>query len=180
MPEELRVRGHALVLGDNVDTDTIIPARFLHSTDPAYLANGVFSNTPEIRRRLDSLPKPVVIVAGRGFGYGSSREHAVIALRGAGVAAVIAESFHRIFYRNAINNGLLVAEAPPGLRQAVREGSLVEIAAGPGKTLIRVSGRLLEAPGLPPMVLGLLASGGLRAVLRRLAGDAASHGARSV
>jgi len=169
LPEELHVRGHALVLGDSVDTDTIIPARFLHSTDPEYLASGVFGNTPEIRRRLDSLPRPVVIVAGKGFGYGSSREHAVIALRAAGVAAVVAESFHRIFYRNAVNNGLLVVESPRGLRGQVRDGDMIEIRASPLGTTIHVGGRVFKAPGLPEMVVRLLAAGGLRQVLRQLA-----------
>jgi len=165
----IRVKGYALVLGDNVDTDTIIPSRFLHSTDPSYLASGVFSNTPGIRGRLDRLPRPVVIVAGRGFGYGSSREHAVIALRAAGVEAVVAESFHRIFYRNAVNNGLLVVEAPGGLRAAARDGDPVEVEAGEEATVIRLGGRVFHAPGLPAMVLELLSSGGLREALRRLA-----------
>jgi 3-isopropylmalate/(R)-2-methylmalate dehydratase small subunit len=157
------------VLGDNVDTDTIIPARFLHSTDPEYLAKGVFGNTPEIRERLDRLPRPVVVVAGRGFGYGSSREHAVIALKAAGVEAVLAESFHRIFYRNALNNGLLVVEAPPGLRSKVRDGDIVEIEAGGEATLIKVGGSAsYRAAGLPETVLALLETGGLREALRRL------------
>ena len=85
---QLRVEGYALVLGDDVDTDTIIPSTYLHYHEPEKLAEGVFAKTPEVRERLDRLPRPVVIVTGRGFGYGSSREHAVIALKAAGVAAV--------------------------------------------------------------------------------------------
>ncbi|KSW12646.1 hypothetical protein CF15_01275 [Pyrodictium occultum] len=160
------VRGRALVVGDNVDTDTIIPARYLHSTDPRELARHVFEDAPGIRARLDGLEKPVVIVAGRGFGYGSSREHAVLALKAAGVAAVVAESFHRIFYRNALNNGLPVVEA--SLRGSTRDGSLVEIDLETGE--IRVDGRLAaRARPLPPMLRRLLAAGGLREELRRLA-----------
>ena len=168
-----RVVGRALIVGDNIDTDTIIPARYLHSTDPGELAQHVFEDAPEIRRRLDALEKPVVIVAGRGFGYGSSREHAVLALKAAGVAAVAAESFHRIFYRNAINNGLVVLEAP-GLRSRVRDGSLVEIDLSTGE--IRVDGgAVARARPMPGMLLELLRAGGLKEKLRELA-SAATRG----
>ncbi len=168
-PTSFRVKGYVLVLGDNVDTDTIIPARFLHLTDPARLAEGVFTNTPEIRKRFDKLPKPVVIVAGRGFGYGSSREHAPIALRAAGVAAVLAESFHRIFYRNAINNGLLVAEAPMGLNRRLMDGDPVVIEITPQGGYVDTPYGTYPLRPLPGYILSLLSRGGLREELRRLA-----------
>jgi len=163
----LRVQGYALVLGDEVDTDTIIPSTYLHITSPERLAEGVFAKAPEIRRRLDALPRPVVIVAGRGFGYGSSREHAVIALRAAGVAAVVAESFHRIFYRNALNNGLLAVEAPPGLRERIRDGDPLEL--DPVEGLLRAPAGVFRVARLPSYVLRLLEAGGLRGELERLA-----------
>ena len=165
-----RVKGYALVLGDDIDTDVIIPSTFLHHTEPEKLAEGVFAKTPEVRRRLDALPGPVVIVAGRGFGYGSSREHAVIALKAAGVAAVVAESFHRIFYRNAVNNGLLVLEAPPGLREAVKDGDEVTVDAAKG--IIEAAGRTWETKPLPRNVLEIINAGGLRVILEQLASAA--------
>ena len=166
MPK-VRVEGWALTVGDNIDTDTIIPARYLHSTDPRELASHVFEDAPEIRRRLDALEKPVVIVAGRGFGYGSSREHAVLALKAAGVVAVVAESFHRIFYRNALNNGLVVLEAPR-LRGRIRNGDYVEIDLSSGE--IRVGGEIVaRARPMPGMLLELLRAGGLKEKLRELA-----------
>ncbi len=165
----LRVEGYALVLGDDVDTDTIIPSTFLHYSEPEKLAEGVFAKAPEIRGRLDRLPRPVVIVAGRGFGYGSSREHAVIALKAAGVAAVVAESFHRIFYRNAVNNGLLVVEAQ-GLRGRVRDGDRVVVDLEQG--YVEAAGVRVEVQPLPGEVARILREGGLRGVLRRLAAAA--------
>ena len=167
MTEAARVKGYALTLGDDIDTDVIIPSTFLHHTEPEKLAEGVFAKTPEIRRRLDTLPRPVVIVAGKGFGYGSSREHAVIALKAAGVAAVIAESFHRIFYRNAVNNGLLVLEAPPGLREALSDGDEVTVDAANG--VIEAASRTWRTKPLPGNVLEIINAGGLRRILEHLA-----------
>ncbi len=164
-----RVEGYALVMGDNVDTDTIVAARFLHYTEPGKLAEGVFYNVPELRERLARVPRPVVIVAGRGFGYGSSREHAVLALLAAGVKAVVAASFHRIFYRNAINNGLLVVEYLEDPRPHLADGDRLVVDASRG---------VLEAPGrglrwrlrsLPPRILSLVETGGLRGALEKMA-----------
>jgi len=161
----LRVSGRALVVGDDVDTDTIIPARHLHRSDPAWLASHVFEDAPHIKSKLLSLEKPVVVVAGRGFGYGSSREHAALALKAAGVVGVVAESFHRIFFRNAVNNGLLVVEA--SLR-GVRDRDLVTVDAESG--LIEVAGLgAFKAKPLPSLVAKILRAGGLLAELKERA-----------
>lgn len=101
--------GRVWVLGDNVDTDQIIPARYLVTSDPEKLAPHFMENTrPDLA---SSIQKGDVIVAGRNFGCGSSREHAVRAIQGCGVSVVIAQSFARIFFRNSINLGLPVIEA---------------------------------------------------------------------
>lgn len=163
----LAVRGYALVLGDNVDTDTIIAAKYLHYTEPEKLAEGVFANAPSIKRRLESLRKPVVIVSGQGFGYGSSREHAAIALKAAGVKAIVALSFHRIFYRNAINNGLLVVEALEDPRDKIREGDLVTVK--PEEGVVESPHGIVKTRRLPEAVVKLLERGGLRGELSIIA-----------
>jgi len=163
----MRVRGYALIVGDDVDTDTIIPARYLHRSEPEWLGEHVFDDAPNIKGRLRAAPKPVAIVAGNGFGYGSSREHAVIALKAAGVAVVVAKSFHRIFYRNAINNGLPVVEADlVGVRDC--ELVLVDLAGG---TITTSSGRTHRIKPIPPQILEILKCGGLKEVLRKLASE---------
>ena len=159
------VSGFALVLGDNVSTDDIIPSRYLYLTDPVELARHVFEDYPGVRGRLVSMGS-VVIVAGSGFGYGSSREHAPIALRAAGVRAVVAHSFHRIFYRNSINNGLLVVEAD--LVGLVGDGDFVEIDLSEG--VIRTPSGVVGIGRVPGYVLDLIRVGGLRGLLERIGG----------
>lgn len=152
-----RIEGRVLVVGDNVDTDVIIPGRYLTLTDPAELGKHALEGLdPGIPSKLKERS---IVVAGRNFGCGSSREHAVLALIGAGVRAVVAESFARIFYRNAINRGLLVVEAP-GVRHRVSDGdrlvidlerSVVELPTGevvPFKPLAREVLEIIEAGGL--------------------------------
>lgn len=104
------VEGPVLKYGDKIDTDVIIPAKYLKSTDPAFLAQHAMEPIdPQFYQRAS---KGVILVAGKVFGMGSSREQAAIALKAAGVRAVLAESFARIFYRNAVNNGLPVITVP--------------------------------------------------------------------
>ncbi len=163
----MRVSGYAFKLGDSISTDDIIAGRYLYITDPNELARHIFENRPEIRSRIQSARKPVVIVAGRGFGYGSSREHAPLALKAFGVRAIVAESFHRIFYRNSINNGLLAVEAP-GIRGMVEEGEAITIDLDRG--VIEVGRGAIRVGGVPGYVRSILEAGGLREMLRRLAG----------
>lgn len=159
---ELRVRGHALTLGNNIDTDTIIPARYLHKLDLDWLAQHVFDDDPSIKERMLRVQKPIVIVAGSGFGYGSSREHAVLALKASGVAAIIAKSFHRIFFRNAVNNGLPVIEAS---LENVSDGALVEIDLERGTIAVNGTVKARVKP-MPSRILQILLHGGLKAELK--------------
>ncbi len=103
------IEGNAIVLGDNIDTDQIIPAKYLNTSDPEKLAPHFMENEyPDISKKIK---KGDIIVAGKNFGSGSSREHAVITIKGLGISCIIAESFARIFFRNCINNGIPLIEA---------------------------------------------------------------------
>ena len=149
--------GRAFKYGDNVDTDVIIPARYLTTTDPAELA-------PHALEDLDPLFAAAVrtgdvIVAGSNFGCGSSREHAPVALKGAGVAGVVAESFARIFFRNAINTGLSVLVCPEAVH-AIDDGDDVELDSAAGAVTV-IDGRSFAAEPMPGFVAEIVASGGL-------------------
>ncbi len=120
MPEE-RIEGRVWILGDNVDTDQIIPAKYLVTADPEKLAPHFMEYTiPELA---SSIVPGDIIVAGRNFGCGSSREHAVRAIQGCGISLVVAESFARIFFRNSINLGLPVIEA----KISIEQGSSISV-----------------------------------------------------
>lgn len=163
----MNLEGYVIIVGDSVDTDTIIPARYLHKSDPEWLAQHVFEDSFEIREKISKTPKPIAIIAGKGFGYGSSREHAVLALKAAGVSFIIAESFHRIFYRNAINNGLVVIEG--NIRDYVREGDLVKINLSEGVITIPRTNKHVRFKPLPRKLLEILEIGGLKGFLRKIA-----------
>ena len=149
--------------GDNVDTDVIIPARYLVTGDPVRLGQHCLENLdPGFlagRREGD------VIVGGRNFGCGSSREHAPLAIKGAGVSAVIAESFARIFFRNAINIGLRVYESPAAA-QGIWMGDEVEIDEGGAVIVNRTRDERYAITALPAFVQEIVAAGGLMAKLR--------------
>ncbi|MEM0285178.1 MAG: 3-isopropylmalate dehydratase small subunit [Sulfolobales archaeon] len=158
-----RVEGKVLVVGDNVDTDVIIPGRYLTLTDPAELGKHALEGLdPSIPAKLR---EKNIVVAGKNFGCGSSREHAVLALVGAGVKVVVAESFARIFYRNAINRGLLVVEAP-GIRQKVSEGDRVVVDFE--RNVIELpSGELVSFKPIAKEVLEIIEAGGLIEKLKK-------------
>ena len=120
----MRALGKVHKYGDNVDTDVIIPARYLNSSDPEELAKNCMEDIdPEFTKRVK---KGDIIVANKNFGCGSSREHAPIAIKAAGISCVIAETFARIFYRNSINIGLPIIECPEAAK-AIEAGDEVEI-----------------------------------------------------
>jgi len=149
------LKGRAWVFGDNVDTDQIIPAEYLVTMDNSFLAKHAFETA------LPGFSKQVkrgdIVVAGRNFGCGSSREHAPRALMGAGVSCVIAESFARIFFRNAINIGLPVIEAP----LEARNGDLIVVDLKKGRVRNSRTGDSLKFPAYPPFVMMLIEKGGL-------------------
>lgn len=150
--------GRAWLYGDNVDTDAIIPARYLTTTDEELLASHALEDLdPSFATEV----RPGdVIVAGDNFGCGSSREHAATAIKASGVSAVVASSFARIFFRNAINTGLPVVVAPDAVA-AIEAGHEVEVDAAGGSVHDRTTSRTFTTEPLPPFVLEITRAGGL-------------------
>ncbi len=156
----MKLYGKTWKFGNDVDTDAIIPARYLSTSDPAELAKHCMEDADP------SFPQKVqpgdIIVAGKNFGCGSSREHAPIAIKAAGVGAVIAASFARIFYRNAINIGLPIFESPEAA-EAIQEGDVVQLDPATG-TVHNVSrGETYQATPFPEFMRKLMEAGGLMA-----------------
>jgi 3-isopropylmalate/(R)-2-methylmalate dehydratase small subunit len=150
--------GRAWVYGDNVDTDVIIPARYLTTTDESELAAHALE---DLDPAFSSSVQPGdVVVAGANFGSGSSREHAPIALKAAGVSAVVAGSFARIFFRNAINTGLAIVTCPDAVAETKGGDEVeVDVAAGVVRNVTRdLSWR---AEPLPDFVMDIVRAGGL-------------------
>lgn len=152
----MKVAGIATVLGDDIDTDIIFPGRYLAVLKPEEQARHLFEPLGEALRQ--QVIAGGVIVAGWNFGCGSSREHAVTAMIGAGVRLVIAKSFSRIFFRNAVNNGLAVV-MDPAIAGAVADGDAIEADLRAGTvTIASIAHRF---PPLPAEVLAILLAGGL-------------------
>lgn len=161
---EMKFRGRVWKYGDNVDTDVIIPARYLNTTDPMELAQHCME---DIDPGFAGSHRPGdIIVAGRNFGCGSSREHAPIAIKGAQVPCVIAETFARIFFRNAINIGLPIFEAAEAAREA-EAGDELDVDALDGVIRNLTKGREYRVRPLPPFIQEIVAAGGLMARLRQ-------------
>ena len=148
--------------GDNVDTDVIIPARYLNSSDPAELATHCMEDIDT--EFVKKVKKGDIIVADKNFGCGSSREHAPIAIKAAGVSCVIAETFARIFYRNAINIGLPVIVCKD-LYDHVSDGDEMELSLTDGTA--SVNGQTFTCTKLPPYMQNILDQGGLIASLNK-------------
>jgi 3-isopropylmalate/(R)-2-methylmalate dehydratase small subunit len=158
------LEGTAHVFGDNVDTDVLIPARYLTSTEPEELGRHCMEGLdPEFAERVSAGD---VIVAGRNFGCGSSREHAALSIVGTGAACVVAESFARIFYRNAINVGLPIVECP-GISTQATSGDRFRIDLDAGVVENVTRGRRFTATPLPPFMRDILEAGGLMPWVKR-------------
>ena len=157
-------KGTVFRYGDNVDTDVIIPARYLTTTDAAELARHCLEDLDATF--VSRVKAGDILVAGKNFGCGSSREHAPIAIKGAGVSCVIAESFARIFYRNALNIGLPILECPEAA-QNIRPGDCVSIDFETGTITDETSGQTFQAEPFPPFMRELIAAGGLAAYVGR-------------
>jgi 3-isopropylmalate/(R)-2-methylmalate dehydratase small subunit len=152
------LRGKVWRFGNDVDTDLIIPARYLNTSDPKELAAHCMEDAdPAFAGKVNPGD---IIVAGKNFGCGSSREHAPISIKAAGVSCVIAASFARIFYRNAINIGLPILESPEA-SQAIAEGNSVEVDLSNGKISDLTTGKIFQAVPFPPFMQELIKAGGL-------------------
>lgn len=149
------ISGKVWKFGDDIDTDLIIAARYLSTSDPKELASHLMEDAdPDF---LKKMKKGDLIVAGENFGCGSSREHAPIALKAAGIGAVVAKSFARIFYRNAFNMGLPIFELPQS--DEIKEGDEIEIDMESGE--IKNADKIYKFTPIPPFMQELIASGGL-------------------
>jgi 3-isopropylmalate/(R)-2-methylmalate dehydratase small subunit len=162
-------KGKAHKVGDNIDTDAIIPARFLVTTDSAKLGENCFSGLePGWVKRVR---KGDILVAGRNFGCGSSREHAPIAILGSGIPVVVAHSFARIFYRNAFNMGLLLMEAGDEAAK-IQAGDELEIIPEEGRIRDLTRNFDIVCPPLPESMAEILNAGGLVGHVRQRLGKA--------
>lgn len=153
----MNFRGPVWKFGDHINTDLIIPARYINRMEPDFLAAHVLEDAdPTFASRVK---RGDIIVAGENFGSGSSREHAPIALKAAGISCVIAKSFARIFYRNAFNTGLPIFECR-SLFELVEEGDIIEVDGDRGLISLP-DGRVLNIEPIPPFMQELLKAGGL-------------------
>ncbi|MCD6197306.1 MAG: 3-isopropylmalate dehydratase small subunit [Deltaproteobacteria bacterium] len=154
----MKIKGKVWKFGKNIDTDVIIPARYLNTSDPAELAKHCMEDAdPDFSKKI----KPGdIIVAGKNFGCGSSREHAPIALKAAGIGCIIAPSFARIFYRNAFNMGLPIFECDE-TSGVLKQGDDVEVDADTGEIRNLTTGDVFKAQPIPPFMQELISDGGL-------------------
>ncbi|NSW82619.1 MAG: 3-isopropylmalate dehydratase small subunit [Syntrophothermus sp.] len=154
----MKLKGEVHKFGADVDTDAIIPARYLNTSDPKQLALHCMEDAdPDFPKKVKTGD---VIVADKNFGCGSSREHAPLAIQAAGVSCVIAKSFARIFYRNAINIGLPILECPEVVDE-VRPGDELEVDLDRGVITNLTSGKEYQATPFPEFMQKIMASGGL-------------------
>lgn len=158
------MRGAAWTFGDHIDTDLIIPARYLVTVDPAVLAPKCFEDLdPTLAAKI----RPGdILVAGENFGQGSSREHAPIALKGLGVACIVARSYARIFYRNAFNIGLPLFECQD-LRAVTETGDILAVDNETGQIANETRGTAHTAAALPAFMRQLVEAGGIIAYTRQ-------------
>ncbi|MEN6469557.1 MAG: 3-isopropylmalate dehydratase small subunit [Smithella sp.] len=151
-------KGKVWKFGDNIDTDAIIPARYLNTSDPAELAKHCMEDAdPAFVTKMQSGD---IIVGGENFGCGSSREHAPIAIKAAGISCVVARSFARIFYRNAFNMGLPIFESRD-LFDAIAEGREITLDSARGMITVGGSDQQFKISSIPPFMEQLIADGGL-------------------
>lgn len=150
--------GKAHTFGDHIDTDQIIPARYLVTTDPEELASHCMETADE--EFAGRVKEGDVMVGGVNFGCGSSREHAPISIKGAGVSCVIAKSFARIFFRNSINLGLPVLESPEAV-DAIEQGDEIEVDLTKGVIRNLTTEQVFEAKPFEPFMMDIIEAGGL-------------------
>lgn len=158
------ITGKAFVYGPNIDTDQIYPGRFLDLTNPEDVGKHAMEGAdPNFVKEVKTGD---LIVASTNFGCGSSREHAAVTLKAAGVAAVLAESFGRIFYRNAINLGVPLIVCP-GIGAMVKKGDVVSLDMTTGKVTNETTGSTGKAEALSEYVMNILESGGIKPLIKK-------------
>lgn len=154
----MKAEGRVFKFGSNVDTDVIIPARYLNVPDAAELSKHCMEDID--KEFVNKVTEGDIIVADKNFGCGSSREHAPIAIKAAGVSCVIAETFARIFYRNAINIGLPIIECPEAAK-GIEDGDQVEVDFDSGKIYNKTKGTEFQGQPFPEFMQNIISNGGL-------------------
>ena len=162
-----KITGKIIVLGDNIDTDQIYPGRFLAITDPKEIGSHCLCGVDE--GIAAAFPQGGIVVAGRNFGCGSSREHAPIALLNMGASAVLADSFARIFFRNAVNLGL-VPVICKGIAQRVQPGQTLTVDLEAGTVTVQETGEVLPCERLGEQAMKILDAGGIKPLMRKRLG----------
>lgn len=160
----MEAKGRVFRYGDNVDTDVIIPARYLNTSSHKELASHCMEDID--KDFISNVKSGDIIVADRNFGCGSSREHAPIAIKESGISCVIARTFARIFYRNAINIGLPILECPEACDE-IKAGDTVRVDFTTGVITDETSGKSFKAEPFPPFMQELIAAGGLAAYMAK-------------
>lgn len=160
----MQYKGRALRVGDHIDTDAIIPARFLVTSDPVELGKNCMGGLdPEW---VNQVRPTDILVGGVNFGCGSSREHAPIAILGAGIKVVVAANFARIFYRNAFNVGLPLLEIG-GAVEDIQQDHILSIDAKTGSVVNETTGKTYTCPPLPSSIQAILDAGGLQGFVKQ-------------
>ncbi|TCL38828.1 3-isopropylmalate/(R)-2-methylmalate dehydratase small subunit [Anaerospora hongkongensis] len=158
------IKGKTFVFGANIDTDQIYPGRFLDLTDPEDVAKHAMEGAdPNFVKEFETGD---IIVASTNFGCGSSREHAVVTLKSVGIGAILADSFGRIFYRNAINLGIPVIVCP-GISELVKKGDVLSVDILSGKVTNETTGATLKAQPFSDYTMHILASGGIKPMIKK-------------
>ena len=160
----MKIEGRIWKFGSDVDTDAIIPARYLNQSDPKELAKHVMEEErPDFLREVK---KGDILLADKNFGCGSSREHAPLALKAAGVSCIVARTFARIFYRNSLNLGLPLLESPEA-SEGIKDGDRVQVNLNTGEIFDLTQNRKFQAKPIPAFMQDLLRDGGLISHLRK-------------
>lgn len=159
----MNAKGQVFKYGDNVDTDVIIPARYLNTQSEAELASHCMEDIDNTFTK--RVQKGDIMVGGKNFGCGSSREHAPVAIKASGISCVIAVDFARIFYRNSINIGLPILECPQA-SAAIANGDTVSIDFDTGTITDETTGEVFHAEPFPPFIQEIIRGGGLMRSLR--------------
>ena len=154
----MNAKGPVFKYGDNIDTDVIIPARYLNTQSPAELAAHCMEDID--KTFVTRVKAGDIMVGGENFGCGSSREHAPVAIKAAGIDCVIAKSFARIFYRNAINIGLPIVECAQAAEE-IQAGDQVDVDFATGVITDQTTGKTYQAAPFPEFIEGIIRSGGL-------------------
>ena len=159
----MNTQGRVFKYPDNVDTDVIIPARYLNTSNAAELAQHCMEDID--KDFVHNVHAGDIMVGGKNFGCGSSREHAPVAIKAAGIDCVIAKSFARIFYRNSINIGLPIMECPEAV-DAIEAGDTVQVDFDTGVITDETNGKVFHAEPFPPFIQNIISAGGLMKAIR--------------